>query len=83
MSRQTDRAAARRQTKIDNAALRLAARAAVRKEKGLLPMSKTKKPVEHYVPATARGKSYPFSSKRQDAKYARLSAGIITLALAA
>lgn len=83
MSRQTERAAARRQAKIDNAAIRFAARAALRKEKGLLPMVKPRKPAEHYVPVQTRGKSYPFSSKRQNAKQARIAAGRETLDLAA
>lgn len=82
MTRQVERARARSQAKVDDAAFRLAARAAVRKEKGLTPLPKTKPVAEHYVPATARGRSYPFSSKRQNAKYARLAAGL-ALGLAA
>ncbi|RVL38015.1 hypothetical protein [Sinorhizobium meliloti] len=75
MNRQVERARARSQAKIDDAAFRLAARAAVRKEKGLTPLPKTPKANYRYEPVMPRGKSYPFSSKRQNAKYTRLAAG--------
>jgi hypothetical protein len=54
MSRQTDRADARNAAKVDRANWR---------QPGSYPASL-------YVPFQPKGKKYPFSSKRQNAKYA-------------
>ncbi|QIG68690.1 hypothetical protein EVB67_040 [Rhizobium phage RHph_TM3_3_14B] len=58
MTRQMKRAALRRQAKIDRASER---------KPGSYPASR-------YVPVTAIGKRYPFSSARQNAKYAQAAA---------
>lgn len=76
MSRQTQRAAARRQAKVNNSTGRVAARAALRKQKGLTPLSTAQTagyPESRYVPVQPAGKSYPFSSKRQAAKYSQMA----------
>ncbi len=54
MSRQTERAEARHQTKVDKANAR---------QPGSYPASR-------YVPVQGKGKTYPFSSARQNARYA-------------
>lgn len=58
MTRQMKRAAARRQAKVDRANAR---------QPGSYPASRD-------VPVYVLGKVYPFSSTRQDAKYARRAA---------
>jgi hypothetical protein len=67
MSRQTDRADARYRAKVDRANERKA----------------NSYPASRYVPFQPKGKEYPFSSRRQDAKYARIFAGQLLLAAAA
>lgn len=54
MSRQTERAAARHHAKVDRANA---------SKPGSYPASR-------YVPVQAKGKVYPFSSARQNARYA-------------
>ena len=79
MSRQTDRADARNAAKTNRGNNKVAARAATRKAKGLPPLSTSQSegyPASITRPMQPRGKSYPFSSKRQNAKYARLAAGL-------
>lgn len=86
MSRQTDRADARRQAKIDAANGRVAARAAVRKAKGMTPLPTVQAggyPASTYAPFVATGKKYPFSNVRQNAKYGRIFAGHVLLQAAA
>ncbi|MBY3333788.1 hypothetical protein HFN98_24670 [Rhizobium laguerreae] len=64
MSRQTERAAARHQAKIDRAN---------ESKPGSYPASR-------YVPVQPKGKAYPFSSARQNTKYASLTAGTLRAA---
>ncbi|WP_065091465.1 hypothetical protein [Rhizobium leucaenae] len=66
MSRQTERAEARHQAKVDKANGRVAARPALKA---------TGYPPNRYLPVQSFGKKYPFSSARQNAKYARVHAG--------
>jgi hypothetical protein len=68
MSRQTIRAEARRQAKIDNTASKLAARVATRKAKGLSPLAKTPAANRRDVPAFNYGKTYAPNGKREVAR---------------
>ncbi|MBB6299952.1 hypothetical protein [Rhizobium leucaenae] len=54
MSRQTERAAARHQAKVDKANAR----------------QPSSYPASRYAPVQPKGKAYPFSSARQNARYA-------------
>jgi len=79
MSRQTDRAEARWAKKVADSKERIAARIAKRKENGLTPLSKSQAkgyPDSKHRPfRSPRSWFYPFSSARQDARYARQAEG--------
>lgn len=77
MSRQTARAEERNRAKVKAHEVSVAARKASRMQKGLTTLSTTQTtgyPKSRYVPHEVRGKSYPFSSRRQHARYATVAA---------
>jgi hypothetical protein len=74
MSRQTDRADARRLAKVEGARLRVEQRKDARAERGLTPLSKDQAagyPQSRYVPAATRGKTYPANGKQECARRVR------------
>jgi hypothetical protein len=74
MSRQTDRADARRLAKVEAAHLRADRRKEVRAQKGLTPLSKEQAagyPQSRYVPVKAAGRTYKANGKQECARRVR------------